>query len=111
MSSSQLSSHNRKHLGIKKNICNFCCKDFPTPSKLRAHIRIHTGERPFSCTYCNKDFIEKGALKKHIKIHESFDKELNVNKIELSVSNVNDSRSLEIKNETTEDSNVNLVQH
>lgn len=63
--------HNRKHLGIKKNVCNFCDKDFARPSSLRAHIRVHTGERPYSCIYCNKDFTDRGTLRKHTKTHQA----------------------------------------
>ena len=66
--STRLETHYAKHTGEKPFQCNFCNKNFVTPSGLCRHKKSHTAERP-QCDACGKTFWSSGSLSKHKKLH------------------------------------------
>lgn len=54
---------------IKKYVCSWCSKPFPSPAELRRHVRTHTGEKPFVCSVCSRAFSLKHHLKSHMNVH------------------------------------------
>ncbi|KAM3871222.1 zinc finger protein 770-like [Diretmus argenteus] len=54
---------------VLKHRCDFCFKNFVSPSKLERHYIIHTGQRPFRCDICGKTFTQSGHLKSHQRSH------------------------------------------
>jgi len=50
--------------------CETCGKMFATESELTMHQRIHIGECSYTCNICKLDFARKKALSLHLKIHE-----------------------------------------
>ncbi|XP_077564444.1 uncharacterized protein LOC144179894 [Haemaphysalis longicornis] len=69
LSSSQLSIHQRKHMGEHPNQCKYCFKAFGHRCSLVTHLRTHTGERPFQCSQCGKAFVQKNHLHDHLRVH------------------------------------------
>ncbi|NWU92513.1 ZBT38 protein, partial [Upupa epops] len=70
--SSTTESQEHKHWHIptsKPYICEFCQKQFQSPSTLKMHMRCHTGEKPYTCKTCGKCFSVLGNLQKHERIH------------------------------------------
>ncbi len=74
----------------KRNICQYCSKEFSRPSSLQTHIYTHTGEKPFICTFkgCGKKFSVRSNLVRHMKLHEAKAKKLE-NQLQNSSSSVN----------------------
>ncbi|KAL1782037.1 zinc finger protein and BTB domain-containing protein 38 [Sigmodon hispidus] len=58
-----------QHLTLKPYICEFCAKQFQSPSTLKMHMRCHTGEKPYQCKTCGRCFSMQGNLQKHERIH------------------------------------------
>ncbi|KAB0340013.1 hypothetical protein FD755_024818, partial [Muntiacus reevesi] len=55
---SELTGHQRIHIGGKPYKCDMCGKAFNQTTKLAIHWRIHTGEKPYKCDVCGKaEFI------------------------------------------------------
>lgn len=50
-------------------ICDFCQKQYQSPSALRMHMRSHAGEKPYPCKTCGKSFAVSGNLEKHERTH------------------------------------------
>uniref|UniRef100_A0A2K5YUL2 Zinc finger protein 568 n=1 Tax=Mandrillus leucophaeus TaxID=9568 RepID=A0A2K5YUL2_MANLE len=68
-SSSQLSQHQRMHLGEKPCKCRECGKAFPSTAQLNLHQRIHTDEKYYECKECGKAFTRPSHLFRHRRIH------------------------------------------
>ncbi|NWR75890.1 ZBT38 protein, partial [Centropus unirufus] len=69
-STADVPEHTHWHGGTSKPyICEFCQKQFQSPSTLKMHMRCHTGEKPYTCKTCGKCFSVPGNLQKHERIH------------------------------------------
>lgn len=58
-----------RHLTSRPYVCEFCAKQFQSPSTLKMHMRCHTGEKPYQCKTCGRCFSVQGNLQKHERIH------------------------------------------
>ncbi|XP_044107423.1 zinc finger and BTB domain-containing protein 38 [Neovison vison] len=58
-----------RHLTARPYACEFCAKQFQSPSTLKMHMRCHTGEKPYQCKTCGRCFSVQGNLQKHERIH------------------------------------------
>ncbi|XP_058151058.1 zinc finger and BTB domain-containing protein 38 isoform X2 [Dasypus novemcinctus] len=58
-----------RHLTSRPYTCEFCAKQFQSPSTLKMHMRCHTGEKPYQCKTCGRCFSVQGNLQKHERIH------------------------------------------
>ncbi|XP_019487477.1 PREDICTED: zinc finger protein 891 [Hipposideros armiger] len=66
---SDLTLHQRSHLGEKQYACRECGKVFSDSSTLRRHMRTHTGEKPYECPQGRRAFSQKTSLKAHVRTH------------------------------------------
>ncbi|XP_057600624.1 zinc finger protein 891 [Hippopotamus amphibius kiboko] len=66
---SNLTLHERSHMGEKQYECKECGKVFNDSSTLRRHVRTHTGEKPYECNQCGKAFSQRTSLKVHVRTH------------------------------------------
>ncbi|XP_052022847.1 zinc finger protein 568 isoform X2 [Apodemus sylvaticus] len=66
---SQLSHHQKLHVGEKPYKCKECGKAFPSNAQLSLHQRVHTDEKCFECKECGKAFMRPSHLLRHQRIH------------------------------------------
>ncbi|XP_032064327.1 zinc finger protein 345-like [Thamnophis elegans] len=66
-SASDLTYHNRTHIGEKLYNCTVCGKSFAQKGNFNLHQRIHAGGKPYKCTECGKCFKDPDALTSHRK--------------------------------------------
>ncbi|XP_038949646.1 zinc finger protein 568 isoform X1 [Rattus norvegicus] len=66
---SQLSHHQKLHVGEKPFKCKECGKAFPSNAQLSLHQRVHTDEKCFECKECGKAFMRPSHLVRHQRIH------------------------------------------
>ncbi|XP_042815997.1 zinc finger protein 566-like [Panthera tigris] len=66
---SDLTVHQRSHIGEKPCKCNECDKSFSIKSKLNVQERIHSGEKSYECSERGKMYYMKSTLSKHQRLH------------------------------------------
>ncbi|KAB0336507.1 hypothetical protein FD755_025958, partial [Muntiacus reevesi] len=66
---SELTGHQRIHIGGKPCKCDVCGKAFNQTTKLAIHWRIHTGDKAYKCDVCGKAFGHTGHLAVHQRVH------------------------------------------
>lgn len=59
----------RRKIGMMKEACQYCHKEFPSGWQLKRHENIHLGIKPFKCRVCRKAFMYKDKCLRHEKIH------------------------------------------